>query len=120
MDTETFAEYILSENDWIKKMEIVYYLQKRTKIFFDNTVIFKTFLAKLFLEKTNLNLDKKILSIKELTLEMLVSLADSNILTLQDLADLSSFELMDVLFAHSLTLEDSESIIMKARSMCMN
>ena len=57
MDTETFAEYILSENDWIRKMEIVYYLQKRTKIFFDNTVIFKTFLAKLFLERTDLNLD---------------------------------------------------------------
>ena len=58
MDTETFAEYILSENDWIRKMEIVYYLQKRTKIFFDNTVIFKTFLAKLFLERTDLDLDK--------------------------------------------------------------
>ena len=23
MDTETFADYILSEKDWIKKMEIV-------------------------------------------------------------------------------------------------
>lgn len=58
MDIETFAEYILSEKDWIRKMEIVYYLQKRTKIFFDNSVIFKTFLAKLFLEKTDLGLDK--------------------------------------------------------------
>ena len=26
---ETFADYILSEQDLIKKMEIVYYLQKR-------------------------------------------------------------------------------------------
>ena len=32
METETFADYILSEKDWIKKMEIVYYLQKRTGI----------------------------------------------------------------------------------------
>ena len=36
MGAETFADYILSEKDWIKKMEIVYYLQKRTGIFFDN------------------------------------------------------------------------------------
>ena len=27
---ETFAEYILSEKDWIKKMEIMYYLKKKT------------------------------------------------------------------------------------------
>lgn len=60
METETFADYILSEKDWIKKMEIVYYLQKKTKIFFDNSVIFKTFLAKLFLDKTNLGLDKNV------------------------------------------------------------
>lgn len=58
MDTETFADYILSEKDWIKKMEIVYYLQKRTGIFYDNSVIFKTFLAKLFLDRVNLGLDK--------------------------------------------------------------
>ena len=32
MDTETFADYILSEKDWIRKMEIVYYLQKKTGI----------------------------------------------------------------------------------------
>ena len=60
METETFADYILSEKDWIKKMEIVYYLQKKTKIFFDNSVIFKTFLAKMFLDKTNLGLDKNV------------------------------------------------------------
>ena len=60
MDTETFAEYILSENDWIKKMEIVYYLQKRTKIFFDNSVIFKTLLAKLFLDRVDLGVDKNV------------------------------------------------------------
>lgn len=60
MDTETFADYILSEKDWIKKMEIVYYLQKKTGIFYDNSVIFKTFLAKMFLDNTELELDKNI------------------------------------------------------------
>ncbi len=57
---ETFAEYILSEKDWIKKMEIMHYLKKKTGIFFDNSVIFKTFLAKLFLDYSNLELDQNI------------------------------------------------------------
>lgn len=60
MDTETFADYILSEKNWIKKMEIVYYLQKRTGIFYDNSVIFKTLLAKQFLDRTDLGLDENI------------------------------------------------------------
>ena len=47
---ETFAEYILSEPDYIKKMEIVYYLQKRTNIFFDNSVIFKAEIAEMFID----------------------------------------------------------------------
>ena len=51
MDKETFADYILSETDWVKKMEIMYYLQKKTGIFYDNSVIFKTFLAKQFVKK---------------------------------------------------------------------
>lgn len=57
---ETFADYILSEKDWIKKMEIMHYLQKKTGVFFDNSVIFKTFLAKLFLEQANLGLDENL------------------------------------------------------------
>ena len=55
---ETFAEYILSEKDWVRKMEIMYYLKKKTNIFFDKSVVFKTYLAKLFLDNTNLGLDK--------------------------------------------------------------
>ena len=47
---ETFADYILSEKDWIKKMEIMYYLQKKTGIFFDNSVIFKAEIAKMFID----------------------------------------------------------------------
>lgn len=54
---ETFADYILSEKDWIKKMEIMHYFQLKTGIFFDKSVIFKTYLAKLFLESTDIDLD---------------------------------------------------------------
>lgn len=57
---ETFADYVLSEKDWIRKMEIVYYLQKKTNIFFDNTVVFKTELAKLFLDVMKLDVDENI------------------------------------------------------------
>ena len=39
---ETFASYILSEKDWIRKMEIMYYLERKTNIFFDKSVVFKT------------------------------------------------------------------------------
>lgn len=57
---ETFADYILSEKDWIKKMEIMHYLQLKTGIFFDKSVIFKTYLAKLFLENTDIELDENL------------------------------------------------------------
>lgn len=58
---ETFADYMLSEKDWIKKMEIMHYLKKKTGIFFDKSVIFKAMLMKLFLDNANLGLDENIL-----------------------------------------------------------
>ena len=62
MENQTFAKYILSEKDWIKKMEIMYYLNKRGNIFFDNSVVFKTELLKLFLDNTpELNFDKNMM-----------------------------------------------------------
>lgn len=57
---ETFADYILSEKDYIKKMEIVYYLQKRRDIFFDNSVILKTEIARLFIETMKLDVDENL------------------------------------------------------------
>lgn len=57
---ETFADYILSEKDYIKKMEIVYYLKKRINIFFDNSVIFKTELARMFIDDMNLDVDRNL------------------------------------------------------------
>ena len=58
MGVETFADYILAEKDWIKKMDIVFYLQKITGIFYDNSVIFKTLLTKLFIDRFDLGVDK--------------------------------------------------------------
>jgi len=57
---ETFASYILSEKDWIRKMEIMYYLEKKTDIFFDKSVVFKTELAKLFIEQKKIDVDKNL------------------------------------------------------------
>ena len=54
---ETFADYILKEQDYIKKLEIVYYLQKKTGIFFDNSVVLKTEIARMFMDDMNLKLD---------------------------------------------------------------
>ena len=55
MEDETFADYILSEKDWGKKLEIMYYLKKRTNIFYDNTVIFKTLITRMFLNYLKAN-----------------------------------------------------------------
>lgn len=57
---ETFAEYILEEPDYIKKMEIVYYLNKKVDIFYDKSVILKTQLAKMFMDATNAKVDKNL------------------------------------------------------------
>lgn len=55
---ETFAEYILNEKNLVSKMEIVYYLSKKTGIFFDKSVLFKTELARQFIEYMKLDVDK--------------------------------------------------------------
>lgn len=57
---DTFADYILSEKDYIKKLEIVYYFKKRANIFFDNSVIFKTELARMFIENMNIDVDENL------------------------------------------------------------
>ncbi len=57
---EDFAQYILSEQDLIAKMEIEYYLSKKQKIFFDKTVVFKTEIARLFIDYMKLDVDKNL------------------------------------------------------------
>lgn len=56
----TFADYILNEKNLAAKMEIVYYLSKKEKIFFDKSVIFKTELARLFVKYNKLDLDENL------------------------------------------------------------
>lgn len=57
---ETFADYILGETDYIKKIEIVYFMKKRTNIYFDNSVLFKTELARMFIDDMNIDVDKNL------------------------------------------------------------
>lgn len=58
---ETFAEYILDEKNLGSKMEIVYYLSKKAKIYFDKSVIFKTELLRLFLNYSKIEVGKNLI-----------------------------------------------------------
>lgn len=55
---ENFSDYILSEKNYLKKLEIVYYLSKKENIFFDNSVVLKTELARMFIDTMNIDVDK--------------------------------------------------------------
>ena len=56
---ETFADYLLNEKDLINKMDILHRLQRMLRekkginIFFNNSVIFKTEIARMFLKYTD-------------------------------------------------------------------
>lgn len=54
----TFAEYILEEEELDAKMEIVYYLSKKAKVFFDKSIVFKAEIARLFLNYSKIDVDK--------------------------------------------------------------
>jgi len=55
---ETFAEYILNEHNLVSKIEIMYYLAKKTGIFFDKSVLFKTELARQFIDYMKIDVDR--------------------------------------------------------------
>lgn len=57
---ENFAEYILNEKNYLKKIEIAYYLHKNAGIFFDKSVICKTELARRFIETMNIDIDENL------------------------------------------------------------
>ena len=64
---ETFANYILDEEKSIEeKMEIMCYLEKKLRpdpekrIYFDKSIIFKTALAKIFIETMNIDIDENL------------------------------------------------------------
>ena len=54
----TFADYILEEEELDSKMEITYYLSKKAKVFFDKYIVFKTELTRLFLNYSKIDVDK--------------------------------------------------------------
>ena len=54
---DTFADYILDEEELDAKMEITYYLSKKSKVFFDKSVVFKVELARLFLNYSKIDVD---------------------------------------------------------------
>lgn len=54
----TFADYILEEEQLDSKMEITYYLSKKAKVFFDKSVVFKTEIVRLFLNYSKIEVDK--------------------------------------------------------------
>ncbi len=58
---ENFAEYILKENNYIKKIELAYYLHKKSNMFFDESVICKAELARKFIETMNLDVDENLI-----------------------------------------------------------
>ena len=58
---ESFAEYILNEKDIGLKMEITYYLAKKRRIFFDKSVLFKTEIARNFLNYAKLDVSPNLI-----------------------------------------------------------
>ena len=70
-----------------------------------------------FEEKTkNLGLDEKLQTIEGLDKDMLMTLADHNIRTIDDLADLATDELLEILGKDVLTVSEAEKVIMAARA----
>lgn len=63
----------------------------------------------------SMSVDKALLEIDGLDLEMVNTLVENNIKTRDDLADLASDELLEILQVHHLTPMQAETIIMKAR-----
>ena len=57
---ENFAEYVINEKNYLKKIEIVYYLHKKSGTFFDKSVICKTELARQFIERMNIDIDENL------------------------------------------------------------
>ena len=57
---EDFAKYILNEDDFISKIEILNFLAPKLGINFDKSIVFKTEIARMFLEYSKLNVDENL------------------------------------------------------------
>ena len=54
---DSISDYILSEKELCKKIEILTYLKRKKDIFFDNSVIFKALIVKYFIETMEIDVD---------------------------------------------------------------
>ena len=54
----SIAKYIFLQKSLTQKIELVYYLKKKQNLFFDNSVILKTELARMFMDSMCLEVDK--------------------------------------------------------------
>ena len=57
---QKLARYIYAQKNLLKKIEMVYYLKKKQNLFFDNSVIFKAELARMFIDSMCLDVDKNL------------------------------------------------------------
>ncbi len=91
-------------------LELATEIQSRAEKFLKNQ---KVALKK---ELSKLDISKEVQELDGLTLEMIVKLGQNNIKTLDDLGDLASDELLELLQSKILTQEQANDIIMKARA----
>lgn len=56
----TFAQYILNEQDFIKKVEIVNFLRRKQNIYFNTFVILKAEIARQFIDTMKLDVDRNL------------------------------------------------------------
>ena len=56
----TFAQYMLNEPDFIRKIEIASYLKKKKNTFFNTSVIMKAELAREFIDVMKIDVDKNL------------------------------------------------------------
>lgn len=61
MDNMNFANYILNEKSLTEKMKIMMYFKRKEDCFFDNTVILKAEIARMFIEHTNPDIDSNLI-----------------------------------------------------------
>lgn len=57
----SIAKYIFVQKNLTQKIELVYYLKKKQDLFFDNSVILKTEIARMFIDSMCLDVDKNTL-----------------------------------------------------------
>ena len=57
---QKIARFIYGQKSFMRKVEMVYYLKKLNNLFFDNSVIFKAELARMFIDSMCLDVDKNL------------------------------------------------------------